>query len=194
MSPERLKIGLARFFVAFFFLCVTLCEVKEEAFEDSRMSISRLSTENKEIQLSDFKSKFIAISFIFSKCPMPNMCPASIYKNQYLSTIFKSNDIKFLMVSFDYLYDTPEVLSNVYGNINTENLIFLSSYNHIDDIYTLTQQAGVGYWGVEENNIGHTMRTIILDQNLKLVKTLDGMDWNPGEAKKSIENLIKIYQ
>ena len=60
------------------------------------------------------------------------------------------------MVSFDYLYDTPEVLDNVYANINTENLIFLSSYNHIDDIYTLTQQAGLGYW-LKNNRISSTL-------------------------------------
>ena len=151
-----------------------------------------LDINNNEIKLSDFSSKFIAISFIFSKCPMPNMCPASVYKNQYLSKSFDKEDVVFLMISFDYLYDTPRVLKNIYGSQNSENLIFLSSYNHINDITILSQQAGVGFWGVEENNIGHTMRTVILDNNLKFIKSFDGMDWLPGDAKRDIDNLIKI--
>ena len=151
-----------------------------------------LDINNNEIKLSDFNSKFIAISFIFSKCPMPNMCPASVYKNQYLSKSFDKEDVVFLMISFDYLYDTPRVLKNIYGSQNSENLIFLSSYNHINDITILSQQAGVGFWGVEENNIGHTMRTVILDNNLKFIKSFDGMDWLPGDAKRDLDNLIKI--
>ena len=148
---------------------------------------------NENINLADYKSKFIALSFIFSRCPMPNMCPASIYKNQFLADYFKNENITFLVISFDYLYDTPQVLKKEYENYNTENLHFLSSYQHMEDIIMLTQQTGVGFWGVEDNNIGHNMRTILLDENLKVIKSFDGMDWLPGDAKKDIENLIKIY-
>ena len=153
-----------------------------------------LNINNEEVKLSDFNSKFIAITFIFSKCPMPNMCPASVYKNQFLSKSFSKEDIVFLMISFDYLYDTPQVMKNIYGSQNSDNLIFLSSYKHINDITILSQQAGVGFWGVEENNIGHTMRTVILDENLKFLKSFDGMDWLPGDAKRDLENLIKLNQ
>jgi len=124
---------------------------------------------------------------------MPNMCPASIVKNQYLSNYFKNENINFILISFDYLYDTPKVLNNIYGSIETKNMKFLSSYNHINDIFSLTQQSGVAYWGVEENNIGHSMRSILIDKNLKLLKTFDGIDWKAGDAKRDIENFIKIY-
>ena len=153
-----------------------------------------LTLDNKEISLSDYNSDFTLITFIFSKCPMPNMCPASIVKNQYLSNYFKNENINFLLISFDYIYDTPEVLKNIYGPIETNNMKFLSSYNHIDDIFSLTQQSGVAYWGVEENNIGHSMRSVLIDKDLKLIKTFDGIDWKAGEAKKDILNLLKIYK
>ena len=153
-----------------------------------------LTLDNKEISLSDYNSDFTLITFIFSKCPMPNMCPASIVKNQYLSNYFKNENINFLLISFDYIYDTPEVLKNIYGPIETNNMKFLSSYNHIDDIFSLAQQSGVAYWGVEENNIGHSMRSVLIDKDLKLIKTFDGIDWKAGEAKKDILNLLKIYK
>ena len=153
-----------------------------------------LTLENKEIKLSDFDSDFILISYIFSRCPMPNMCPASIIKNQYLSNHFKDEKIDFLHISFDYIYDTPLVLNNIYGTLNKDNLIFLSSHNHLNDIFMLTQQSGVAFWGVEENNIGHSMRTILIDKDLKLVKVYDGIDWTPGEAKNDIEKILKIYK
>ena len=152
-----------------------------------------LTIRNNELSLKDLNSDFTLISFIFSKCPMPNMCPAAIVKNQYLANHFKNKNINFLLVSFDYLYDTPEVLNNIYGTIETENMRFLSSYNHLNDIFQLAQQSGVAYWGVEENNIGHSMRSILIDKELKILKTFDGLDWRPGDARKDIENLIKLY-
>ena len=156
--------------------------------------VTLLTTENKEIKLSELVSDFTMISFIFSKCPMPKMCPASIIKNQYLSNHFENENINFIIVSFDYLYDTPEVLKNVYNTIQTENMIFLSSFNHIDDIFSLTQQSGVAYWGIEENNIGHSMKSIIIDKDLTLIRIFDGIDWKPGDAKNAIENLFKVYK
>ena len=111
---------------------------------------------------------------------MPKMCPAAVSKNQYLSDIYKDKNIKFLLISFDYNYDTPVVLKNVYGKLEKENLIFLSSYKNIQDIHKLAEQAGIGFWGVEENNIGHTMRTILLDKELKLLKTFDGLETAPS--------------
>jgi len=150
--------------------------------------------DNKTIKLSEINNDFILLSFIFSKCPMPNMCPASIVKNQYLANHFINKNITFLMISFDYIYDTPTVLKNIYGPLNKDNLIFLSSYNHLNDIFKLTQQTGVAFWGVEENNIGHSMRTVLLDKNLKLLGTFEGMDWKPGDAKKDIENILKFYK
>lgn len=153
---------------------------------------SFLTLSNKEIKLSSISSKYSLISFIFSKCPMPNMCPASIIKNQYLANHFLKDDINFIIISFDYLYDTPAVMKSMYGNMETDNMIFLSSYKHINDIFSLTQQSGVAYWGVEDNNIGHSMRSILVDENLKLITSFDGIDWKPGNAKNTIENLIKL--
>jgi len=156
-------------------------------------NVSFSNTNNNNVSLSDFDSDFTLISFIFSKCPMPNMCPAAIVKNQYLANYFNNENIEFLLISFDYLYDSPEILKSMYGAIEKENLHFLSSYNHLNDIFSISQQSGVAYWGIEENNIGHTMRSILIDKNLKLVKTYDGIDWKPSEVKKDIDNLLKIY-
>ena len=153
-----------------------------------------LTIDNKSLSLSDIESEFILMSFIFSKCPMPNMCPASILKNQFLANNFINEDITFLIISFDYIYDTPTVLKNIYGNLNKDNLIFLSSYNRINDIFKLTQQVGVAFWGVEENNIGHNMKSVLIDKNLKLMNSFDGTDWKPGDVKKDIENILKVYK
>ena len=143
-------------------------------------------------KLSEFNTDFIVLSFIFSRCPMPNMCPAAIVKNQYLSEYFSNENINFFLISFDYLYDTPKILKKDYGLLESKNLKIFSSYNHMDDIFILTKQLGLSFWGIEENNIGHTMRTVVLDKRLRLLTTFDGINWKAGDAKNTIEKLINF--
>ena len=123
------------------------------------------------------------------------MCPAVISKNQFLADSFKNNtNIEFLLISFDYIYDTPEALSLIYKSIesNHPNITFLSSTNHYNDLILLTKQSNVSFGGVEENNIGHTMRTIVLDKNKKLLKAYEGIDWKPSDFKKDLSNFINL--
>ena len=151
--------------------------------------------DNTEYTLYDSNKDFVIISYIFSRCPIPNMCPAVISKNQFLADSFKNNtNIEFLLISFDYIYDTPDVLSSIYNSIelNHPNITFLSSTNHYNDLILLTKQSNVSFGGVEENNIGHTMRTIILDKNKKLLKAYEGIDWKPSDFKKDLSNFINL--
>ena len=134
-----------------------------EQFSD----ITLLDLNGKQIKLSDCDNKLKFVSFIFSRCPMPNYCPAVIMKNQYLMNQFKENpNIEFIIISFDYNYDMPQVLEQIYGFIEEQynNVHFLSSYNHKDDLIKIAEEAGLGFSGVDE----HDARNIIPAKKLKL--------------------------
>ena len=151
---------------------------------------------NKEIKLSDYNDEFMFITFIFTRCPIPNMCPALIYKQKYIADKFKDHDnVKVLTISFDYLYDTPAILKEKFStlNSNTDNWHFLSSYNHINDLYMLTKQSSFAFWGIEKNDIGHNMRTLLIGPNLKFLKYYDGNEWSVKDAYEDISNIMKLY-
>ena len=156
-------------------------------------NVTFTSLDNSEYNLYKSDKDFIIISYIFSRCPMPEMCPALVSKNQYLAKSFKENkNIEFLLISFDYQYDTIEVLRDRYINIEDSNLRFLSSVNHLNDLILITKQCDLSFGGVAENNIGHTMRTIILDKNKKLLKAYEGLNWKPADLKRDILNFISL--
>jgi len=151
-------------------------------------------TDNSSYNLHNTDKDFIVISYIFSRCPMPEMCPAVISNNQFLAETFRNENIDFLLISFDYIFDTPEILLEKYGNIesNYPNLIFLSSTNHYNDLILLTKQSDISFGGVEDNNIGHTMRTLILNKEKKILKVYEGYNWTPSEFKRDMQNFISI--
>ena len=180
----------------FDFLNDTNDEYQELSTGDTLNTVLFSRINNELYTVSSPNKKLTIISYIFSRCPMPDMCPAIVSHNQFLAKSFKEEkNIEFILISFDYIHDTPKVLNKHYGNIEKEysNIKFLSSTNHLNDLVQITKQSGLRFWGVEENNIGHTMRTIIIDENNVILKTYDGNNVLPGTIKEDIEKLTKLF-
>ncbi len=158
--------------------------------------VTFLDLDSNAVRLSDSDGNFRLISYIFTRCPMPNMCPAVVVKNQYLAKVF--NDvpkIEFILLSFDYIYDTPSILKSNYGSLveSNPNLKAYSSFGYINDIFTLGGQSLVSFWGIEENDIGHSLRSVLIDPERRLLKAFEGTDWHPEAAEREINNILKAY-
>ncbi|MBT3180179.1 MAG: hypothetical protein HOB40_10975 [Candidatus Marinimicrobia bacterium] len=181
-----------------------LPEEEDDFFEDETYSerrigeyiddITLLNLDSSFVRLSDSDGKYRFISFVFTRCPMPNMCPAVVIKNDYLVKSFKVNkNIEFIMISFDYRNDTPSVLKEFYGSAISgyDNWKVLSSTGRIDDIYRLAKQSGCNFWGIEENKIGHTLQSFFIGPNRKLLGKWPGDSWRAGNVKNAITALMK---
>ncbi len=176
----------------------------DDFFEDENYSergigeiidnVAFLDLDSSFVRLSDSDGKYRFLSFIFTRCPMPNMCPAVVIKNDYLAKAFKErNDIEFVMVSFDYKHDTPSVLKDFYGSTieGFNNWKVWSSTGHIEDVYRLAKQSGCNFWGIEEKKIGHTLRSILIGPNREVLGNWPGDNWKAGNVKTAIELLMK---
>jgi len=158
-----------------------------------------LDFNGQEVELSQWDGKFKYISFIFSRCPMPNFCPAVILKNQYLINQFQNNEnVEFIIISFDYKYDTPEVLKQSYGNIfdSYKNIHFLSSYNHKDDIINMAEEVGLGFSGIDDGDpreMYHTLKSLLINPEGILMSSYSGDSWLPKEVELNIKNRLKAY-
>ena len=145
------------------------------------------------ISLSSSDGKFRFISFIFTRCPIPNMCPAVVIKNGVLASKFKKDqNLELIMISFDYVHDTPTILKEFYNpSISSyENWRVWSSVGNISDLYTLSSEVGCEFWGVDEGNIGHNLRSVLIGPNRKLLKVWSGDDWLAKDVVKDVENYM----
>jgi len=156
--------------------------------------VSLLTLDSTEVRLSESDGKYRFISFIFTRCPMPNMCPAIVIKNNFLSESFSDHEnIDFIMVSFDYIYDTPSVLKEFYGLtiLGHNNWQVWSSIGRIDDVYRLVKQSGGDFWGVEEGKIGHTLSSVLIGPDRVVLGLWQGEKWQSGQVKKAIDLLMQ---
>ena len=118
-------------------------------------------------RLSDFRGQALAITFFFTRCPIPDFCPR-LSKNfeqasQKLSTIPGGpTNWHFLSVTFDPEFDTPSVLK-AYGERyqhDPKRWSFLTGPK--EKISELARSSDVTYES-ESGFINHNFRTLIID-------------------------------
>ena len=172
-------------------------EYKKKEIGEEISNITLINLDGNPVELDQYRDKYVFVSFIFTRCPVPNMCPAVVIKNGVLARRFKEADkIKFIMISFDYVYDTPEILTSRYNDAisNFPNWTVWSSVGKISDLYTLSSEIGCEYWGIEKNNIGHNLRSALIGPGRKLLNTWEGDDWLASSVGKEIENYIEVLK
>lgn len=152
--------------------------------------VGLLNQDGKTIRLSDFRGKTVLLTFIYTRCPMPTFCPR-------LSTLFAAVEkelakdpkeysrTQLVSVSIDPKFDTPSVLRK-YG------LAYLSgnekSFGHWsftvpspENLKKLAEAFALIY-EEEDNQITHSMSTVLIAPDGRLIKEWTVSDWTSAEA------------
>jgi protein SCO1 len=135
------------------------------------------------VSFDRFRGQRVVLNFIFTRCPVPTMCPASTAKMMALQATAKARNIpnlQLVSISFDSAYDTPPVLK-AYAEargIDTSNFSFLTGpENAIRDL--LIQFGVVVEPG--ENLARHTLSTVLIGADGKILHRVDGSAWEPSD-------------
>jgi len=141
------------------------------------------------VRLSDFRGKVVLLSFIFTRCPMPSMCPLVTSKMAQVQKAVNQtlrDRVVLLSVTFDPAYDTPEVLKE-YGErygADFSNWRFLTG--DAAEIQATAQEANVIYEDMGEGNFTHNMNTVLIAPDGTVRQRFRGSGWKTEEVIKSI--------
>jgi protein SCO1/2 len=119
------------------------------------------------VSFNDFRGQALAITFFYTRCPLPDYCPR-LSKNfeeasQKLEAMANApTNWHFISVSFDPGSDTPQILKN-YGLSYGYNPAHWSFFTGPQDkIAGLARGSGVKYESAD-GTINHNFRTLIID-------------------------------
>ena len=135
------------------------------------------------IQSARFQGKQIMLNFIFTRCPVATMCPASTLKmmgTQALAKQTGGRHIEFVSITLDPAYDTPAKLKEYAAvrGIDTANFSFLTGpESTIKDL--LTQFGVIAEF--DGNLLKHTLSTLLIDENGRIIHRADGSAWEPAD-------------
>lgn len=138
----------------------------------------------------------LAVTFIYTKCPVPTFCPMMDRQFAETQSLIKEKGLEgkagLLSVSFDPKYDTPPVLKKHAQELGFDPKIWTFVTGDRDEIERFATNFGLTLVRGEAANpdeIGHTLRTALVDRHGKLAKTYSGGDWTPADLLADIEKL-----
>ena len=149
-------------------------------------------------RLADIRGHDVmALTFMYTKCPMPTYCPMMDRNFVEVQKQIKANPTlrdkaRLLSVSFDPKNDTPPVLKKHGKDLGADPAVWTFVAGDRDEVDKFAMNFGVTLIRGEAPNpdeIGHTLRTAIIDRDGKLVKTYTGNEWTPAEIVADLEKL-----
>lgn len=147
----------------------------------------------KKVYLSNFKGQAVALTFIYTRCPLPDFCiRMSNHFAKIQKTLNKDNSLNgkwhLLSVSFDPKFDTPKALKS-YGKSYGADF---STWDFVTaDQATITRLSdglGLSVTDDEGGLFAHNLRTVLLDKEGKIVKVIEGNEWKPEDV---VEAMVK---
>jgi protein SCO1/2 len=152
--------------------------------------------DGKRIHLHQYHGQALLLTFIYTRCPLPDYCPL-MSKNfaQILAEVLSdpklSPSTHLLSISIDPEYDKPAVLRayglDCAGNPHPfEHWEFASGTP--DQVRKVAEFFGLKYW-TEGGQIVHALVTALIGPDGKVVKLYRGNDWRPAEVLADLRDL-----
>jgi protein SCO1/2 len=158
-----------------------------------------LNQDGKPVHLHDYSGRALLITFIYTRCPLPDFCPRMNQNFREIQGLLREKpeslpQVAFLSISFDPEHDTPAVLKHyaaIYKNTakdqkaldwqfaapSTKNLPEVASF------FGLVMQS-------EQAQIIHSLSTTLIGPDGKVQKWYEGNDWKPADAAQAIQALM----
>jgi protein SCO1/2 len=156
--------------------------------------------DGRAIHLAAFKGKALLVTFIYTRCPLPDFCPRVTHNfaqvNRELAatpTVYAKTHL--LCVSFDPENDTPARL-RAYGAtyIGSDAK---DAFTHWDFavpsqpvLKQMAQFFNVGMSGAADGSITHTLSTTLIAPDGKVVRFYPGNEWTPEQLAADLKEVL----
>ena len=146
----------------------------------------------RRVALSQWAGKVVALTFIYTSCPLPDYCFRLSNNFGQLNQRFASRmgrDLVLLSVSFDPVHDQPKVLAKyaTTWKADPESWRFLTG--PLDKVKAVTRQFGLNYWP-DESYITHTLHTLVIDRQGRLAADFEGNQFTARQLGDYVEVLM----
>jgi protein SCO1/2 len=154
------------------------------------------------IHLDQFRGKELLITFVYTRCPLPDFCPrvthnfAMIEKRLAADSVLDTRT-HLLSVSFDPEHDTPERL-RAYGAqyIGSDAK---GAFAHWDFavpqkpvLLEMAKYFDLGMTAGPDDSITHTLSTTLIGRDGKVVRFYPGNEWTPEEVMADVKQAAGI--
>jgi protein SCO1 len=167
-----------------------------DALPDFRL----VNQDNKPVRLKRYQGKALLLTFIYTRCPVPEYCALMSNNFAEIERELKRDDALYkashlLSISFDPAYDTPKVLRSygaaITGNYDRETF---SHWEFVtgekEEIKRVARFFGLTYIPEKEEFV-HSLQTALIAPDGTVSKLYSGNEWKPAEVTADIRTLLE---
>ncbi len=164
---------------------------------DSVPDFRLLNQSGKTIDLKAFRGKVVAMTFIYTRCPLADYCPRMSRNFAAIDKALAADKSLYakthlISVSFDPAYDTPKVLKS-YGEAYTGKFVN-ETFQHWDfaapslaELPRMEQYFDVGVTPGEAGQLQHSLSTVVIGKDGKVVAFWPTNDWAVADVLAKIK-------
>jgi protein SCO1/2 len=145
------------------------------------------------LRLSDLRGKAVVLTFIYTRCPLPEFCPLMDRRFGELALGLavrgdEADDVRLLSVSFDPEHDTPEVLRAHAAKVGARPPLWTVAVASHDELRRVAGPLGLTY-GATGDQVIHSLSTAVIGPDGRLARLWRGRDWTTGDVRRLLKSL-----
>jgi protein SCO1/2 len=138
-------------------------------------------------RLSEWRGRTIAVTFIYTRCPLPDFCPLldrnfAVVQRGLLDR-GELAKVHLLSVTFDPQHDTPDVLRAHAQKVGSNDAVWTWLTGNPSEIDRFASSLGVSILRGDQPlaEITHNLRTVVLDGEGRVQQVFNGNEWKPED-------------
>jgi protein SCO1/2 len=151
-----------------------------------------LTDQNREpVSLSQFRGKIVALTFVYTRCPLPDYCVRLSNNFGVLQRRFKSRmgqDIVLLTVVIDPVHDQPAELQSYARTWKADSRSWHFLTGPVADIQRICRAFDMAFYP-DEGLFVHSFHTVVIDPSGRLAANLDGNNFTAQQLGDLIQVL-----
>ena len=150
----------------------------------------------KSVTLSALKGKVVAITFIYTRCPLPNFCFRMSNNFGVLHQRFANRmdkDLDLLSITFDPEHDQPETLADYARTWAKDDKGWHFLTGPAADVKSICREFGVNSWQ-DEGFFTHSLHTVIVDRQGRVAANLEGNEFTAKQLGDMVEAVVNRAQ
>lgn len=153
-------------------------------FPDFRL----VDQDGRALTLGRFRGAPVVVSFVYTRCPLPWACPATIGKLARVGAL--SPAPRFLLVTVDPANDTPEVLRDYSRQVDMRSGRWTFATGDPAEIAAVAQHAGA-LFERDGTSITHSLLVLTIGPDGAVLGRHEGRDWKPEDVIGDLAKLRK---
>ena len=141
------------------------------------------------VALSDFRGRVVVVSFIYTRCPLPDYCPRVMTNLGALRDRFRAQldqDLVLLTLTFDPQHDTPAVLKDYAVRYGADVPGWHLLTGPRDQTTRAATLLGVEFYP-EEGAITHTLQTAVIARDGRLAARAEGREYSTRQLRDLVQ-------